>query len=679
MGSSRLGRAVRVVGRAVTKAAASAAATVFRFIGRTTYGMLRISGRSRLDYAAAVGDGSQNAIIMACVLWICRTFPEAPLRVAARQSDGTWQAAPDHPLINLLERPNPFYSGPLLWNATLSDLVMTGNAYWFKVRSAGGRVVQVWWIPKSLVEPKWPADGSAYLSHYEYSPDGRPIRVEVADLVHFRYGLDPENTRLGRSPVASLLREVFSDDEAATYTASLLRNMGIPGVILAPDDADVVLSGEDAEAVKAQYMQRFGGDHRGEPLVMTGKTQVTVLGFDPKNMDLAALRRIPEERISAVLGIPAIVAGLGAGLQRATFANYAEAREAAYESNIIPTQRLLAAELNSQLVGDFGDPARDRVEFDLSQVRVLQADQNALSQRLTIQYQADVAKRSEVRRALGYAFGPEDEFYKSELDALLAPPPAPAMLGAPSVTTLAHAASTARRSLPVLALKAGRGVDWPARAARDRAGLTERGAGLLGPVFARAGRQVLDTLSQSGKAARAVKAAPELPADFDERLAAAFAELHGVSIDQARATVADGLAADFELPFTVRQGIIDQLAADVTGVADETRRQIAAAVADGVEAGETLDQLRTRVADLFDTMSSSRAMTIARTESGNAYNLGTVASYRESGVVKAVGVLDGEDDEPCRSANGATWSFDEAAASPLGHPNCSRSFFPIVE
>ena len=95
-------------------------------------------------------------------------------------------------------------------------------------------------------------------------------------------------------------------------------------------------------------------------------------------MDLKALRRIPEERVTAVFGLPAIVAGLGAGLDRSTFANFKEAREAAYESNIIPTQRLLGAELKTQLLADFvGETDTWDLEFDLARVRVLQEDEDA--------------------------------------------------------------------------------------------------------------------------------------------------------------------------------------------------------------------------------------------------------------------------------------------------------------
>ena len=47
-------------------------------------------------------------------------------------------------------------------------------------------------------------------------------------------GIDPNNTRKGLSPLASLYREIFTDDEAANMTASLMRNIGVPGVVLSP-------------------------------------------------------------------------------------------------------------------------------------------------------------------------------------------------------------------------------------------------------------------------------------------------------------------------------------------------------------------------------------------------------------------------------------------------------------
>lgn len=395
-------------------------------------------GSSRFDYASQT-DPNANSIVMSCVLWICRTFPEAPLYVMTDRPDGTQEPIRRHPLTDLLRRPNDYYSGILLWYASLTDLLTTGNAYWVKVRSAAGRVVELWWVPQYMLQPRWPTDGSAFLSYYEYRPDGfEPIRVEVLDVVHFRYGLDPVNVRKGLSPLASLLHEVYTDDEAARFTSSILRNLGVPGVVLSPGDSDVSVPMEDLERIKSEFQARFGGDRRGEPLVMSGKTQVSVLSFSPRDMDMKQLRMVPEERISAILGIPAAVVGLGAGLERTKVgATMREMREQAYESCIIPMQRLLASELNSQLLPDFADPQNTEIGFDLSKVRVLTADQDQQHARAREGLTSGLFTRNQALLMVGNeAEGPEsDVLYipntvtvKAPADLLTPPPVSPTLM-----------------------------------------------------------------------------------------------------------------------------------------------------------------------------------------------------------------------------------------------------------
>lgn len=413
-------------------------AVQMRFSIRNTSWFSMFMGRTRYDYAREVGDGSRNSIVAACVLWICRTFPEAPVRVCAVNADGEDQPIDNHPLKLLLDTPNPYYPGELLWSATLADRTITGNAYWLKIRSSVGRVIELWWVPSTMMEPKWPDDGSQFISHYEYTPGTVPIRIEARDVVHFRYQtFDPRNMRKGMSPITSLVREIFTDDEAANYTASMLRNVGVPPVVIAPKD-DASPSQEEIQQVKTNYQEITTGDRRGQALVMSGPTTVTTLGFNPQQMDVRNLRQVPEERISALLGIPAAVVGLGTGLDNTKVgATMSEMREQAYESNIIPTQRLMAAELRTQLLKDFGDVRRLKLDFDLGQVRVLQADENDLHDRARKDLVAGGIMLNEFRQMIGLdpLSGAEgDSFYvpsvvtpTAQADLLAAPAPAPAM------------------------------------------------------------------------------------------------------------------------------------------------------------------------------------------------------------------------------------------------------------
>lgn len=376
--------------------------------------------RSSFDYAAEVGDGTGSSTVMAPLNWIARNFPEAPPALWRILEDGQKERIQDHPLLRLLRRPNGYYSGRTLWMATITGWNVDGNAYWLKLRTGTGQIGELWWVPHWLIQPK--GDENTFITHYEYRPRGETIKIRREDVVHFRFGLDSANPLLGYSPLKSVLREVFTDDEAANFTASLLRNMGVPGIIVSPRDASRPPSQEEADATKLYLQSMTTGDKRGEPMVMRGPTEIQQFGFSPEQLLLRDLRRIPEERVSAVLGVPAIVAGLGAGLERSTFTNMNEAREMAYESNIIPSQGILSADIELQLLSDYeADPFMWRFGFDLSEVRVLQEDEYRLMQRLDIGYRGGSVRRSEVRRELGLPIEDSDEVYLMPLNVATVP------------------------------------------------------------------------------------------------------------------------------------------------------------------------------------------------------------------------------------------------------------------
>jgi phage portal protein BeeE len=179
-------------------------------------------------------------------------------------------------------------------------------------------------------------DENDFITHYNYYPvqgsaanmsdffrggGGQAIPLHPDDVVHFRFSLDPDNPLKGRSPLKSVLREVFTDDEAANFTASLLRNMGVPGLIVSPNTEPA--SEEDTPSRRrstssARSPATSAASARDERPDEASQQ----FGFSPNDqLNLKELRRIPEERVTAVLGIPAVVAGLGAGLDRSTFTN----------------------------------------------------------------------------------------------------------------------------------------------------------------------------------------------------------------------------------------------------------------------------------------------------------------------------------------------------------------------
>lgn len=348
--------------------------------------------RTGYRYGSANESGMGSALIVGIVGWTMRNFVQAPIRLQSKRRVGGKveldDIEPDDTgpgaFLRLLEKPNPSYDGRLLQKAVVGDYETRGTAWVLKQRNGSGRVTALWWIPFALMSPRWPQDGSEWISHYEYNPNGLPYRVPVEDVIAFRDGMDPDNPRLGFDKVARLAREIYTDDEAANFSATVLTNLGVPGVIIAPKDTGIASRNriEDPEGVKSSFMEKFTGDRRGEPLVLTSPTETQVLSWNPQQLTLRELRRLPEERASSVLGVPAIVANLGAGLDRSTFANFEEARAAAYEEKIIPLQGDFAPVWRDGLLSEFvGDVLDFEVSYDLSGVRVLAEDQNKLWER----------------------------------------------------------------------------------------------------------------------------------------------------------------------------------------------------------------------------------------------------------------------------------------------------------
>ncbi len=382
-----------------------------------------------------VRDGGGNSAVVACMNTLTSSFNEPPVSVST-EVDGQTEWNPFHEAARLVTQPNPYMVGKFLWAYTLWANHLTGDAYWYKVRSAGGRPVQLWPLIPDYVAPR-SADGSrltpeeqqAYrdgegplIAYYEYAPNGAATRINRDDMVHLRLGLDPTDHRVGQAPLRAALREVLSDEEAGQFATSLLKNMGVPGVIISPDEKDDEgPSPEEADAMSEVFEQRFGGSRRGRPWIPTGRVKVDVVSFTPEQMNFDVLRRVPEERVSAVLGVPAILAGLGAGLDRGTYNNAEGLREFFTESKLSPLWELYADQLTAQLLPDFGPAINDRLAFNTYNVRALQDDQNEVWTRVGNAVSQGWLTVGEAKRAVGLDATDTDDVYLRPMNLMEIP------------------------------------------------------------------------------------------------------------------------------------------------------------------------------------------------------------------------------------------------------------------
>ena len=363
-------------------------------------------GASEMIYRAWHHD-DLNSAVYACLTAICTSYPEAPAKVYQETEPGTREELPDNPLKTLLDHPNRYVSREDLWHYTQWCKHIGGNAYWRKIRSAGSgsNVVELWPISPMRIQPvttKEDAENGVFISYYAYvyDPSKDPELIPPEDIVHFRLGVDDKDHRIGCSPLARLVREVAGDDAAHVWQASMLENGGTVGMLIQVP-IDSTITQQEAEDLKARFEERFGGTNRGRTGVLMGGAKAEPYGFSPEQMDMKALHRIPEERISAVLRVPAIIAGLGAGLDRSTYANFREAREMFSEITLMPLWTFDAATLNMQLKPEFTSDPHIFVEFDVTNLRAFQEDEDAKWRRLDQAVRTGWVRPNEARAEVG--------------------------------------------------------------------------------------------------------------------------------------------------------------------------------------------------------------------------------------------------------------------------------------
>lgn len=395
----------------------------YSYLNQAVMGYNTQSGYFDHKKLAELGDGTGNSAVIACLNVLATAFAEPSLIVSSRNSEGDYERDMNHELAKLFRRPNPYMTQQLLANYIVTSLNANGDAFIYKNRNARGQVVELVPLMPHLVEAK--GNENTLITHFNYQPHGgiqgeESVKIDKEDMIHLRQNVDPNNMRRGLAPLRGVLREIAGDEAAGQYTAALLHNMAVPGVILSPrDDQMGGPTREEAEAIADMYKQKFGGKNRGAPMVLSGAMNVEIVSFSPDQMKLAELRRIPEERVSAVLGVPAVLAGLGAGLDSATYSNTKELREFFTESKMVPMWTMVAQELTHQLLRpEFSGNDNQYCEFDIGNVRALADDKDNLYKRMNTAVQGGWVTIGEARKVVGLEADERHDVYLRPLNMI---------------------------------------------------------------------------------------------------------------------------------------------------------------------------------------------------------------------------------------------------------------------
>lgn len=265
------------------------------------------------------------------------------IRKAAEYGDNYEVVTENHPVLDLLEKVNPYQNG---FDATVLRILyteLTGNAYLHPVvDKALGIPIELWTMPSQFVEI---VPGKVdFIDGYLYGAERDKRRLFPAEeVIHFKRP-NPNDLYYGIGKAEAAWGAIMSNDEIHSMDYHFFANKARPDWLMTIKG---MVSTEEMDRLEKQIEEKLRGSKRaGRFLTASADIDIKPLSFPPK--DLQGRTDIVEE-IAAVFGVPV-------SMLKANDPNLASATIgfAAWKANtILPLLRMDEEVLNQNLLPMF--------------------------------------------------------------------------------------------------------------------------------------------------------------------------------------------------------------------------------------------------------------------------------------------------------------------------------------
>ncbi len=347
---------------------------------------------TRRDYAALSREGyMRNPVVHRAV----RMVAEAAGNVPWLLYDGM-DELDEHPLLDLMARPNARQAGSSFVEALCGHLLMSGNAFVELIGTGGARELHLLRPDRIAIV----ADGGGWPVALEHREGSAKRRIALAageegGALHLRL-FHPLDDHYGFPPLQAALMALDIHNSAGRWNKALLDNSARPSgaLVYAPKEGGN-LTEEQFDRLKAELEEGYSGVTRaGRPLLLEGGLDWKAMGLTPKDMDFIEAKNSASRDIALAFGVPPMILGIPGDN---TYSNYQEANRAFYRSTVLPLIGRIAGEFSAWLAPLFG--RRLRLSFDADRIEGLTAEREALWARIGA---ADFLSEDEKREAVGY-------------------------------------------------------------------------------------------------------------------------------------------------------------------------------------------------------------------------------------------------------------------------------------
>jgi HK97 family phage portal protein len=215
-----------------------------------------------------------------------------------------------HPLVRLLDEPNPWTTPWELWYLTTVYLELTGNCYWYapliNVGAARTQLpAELWIIPTPWV--RIVPDVRDYVRCYEVAaPGGKPQQFPPDEIIHLKYP-NPLDLHYGLSPLQANALTVDANTELQKSRYQAFHAGQRPGMVL---HTEQTLTEQTVRRLEEKVQARFGGrENWHRPLILEQGLKASPWTLSPAEMDYLNSSRMTRDEIFALYRVPPPVAG----------------------------------------------------------------------------------------------------------------------------------------------------------------------------------------------------------------------------------------------------------------------------------------------------------------------------------------------------------------------------------
>tara|TARA_Y100000114_G_scaffold46714_1_gene42527 strand:- start:3383 stop:5737 length:2355 start_codon:yes stop_codon:yes gene_type:complete len=388
-----------------------------------------VSNYSRRDnYDSYASEGySENAIVFRCINEIADGASAIPFKVFQGENE-----LEEHPLISLLNRPNPMQAGVEYFKALYSYLLISGNSY-MQTSVVSGQPRELYLLRPDRIRIK--PSKTTNPTGYEYLINGVVVKTYDADsqtgeseVKHIKL-FNPLDDYYGMSPIKASAIDIDGFNSITKHNLSLLENGARPsGAIVFKPQTDgglpMQLSDSQRQQLQSDLHQRFqGSGNAGRPLLLEGDFDWREMGLSPKDMDFLQQKHMNAKDIALCFGVPSQLIGIP---DSQTYANVQEARLALYEETIVPLAKRVMSDLNEWLAPKFGEDFS--VQYDFEDVPAMTERRRKIYENVVQAVREGIISRNEARARLGLEpiTGGDEVYIAANLFPLGSPEVAPA-------------------------------------------------------------------------------------------------------------------------------------------------------------------------------------------------------------------------------------------------------------